>query len=136
MNEMRAAHPAEEAPPQKTLHAKPAVNEAVVHERVGDTEQGHAAADPHEARAQEPRAPAPRDDERAGDGRVEEGQRVVPLEPSSARLVVRAVNRPERIVPRMTMEQAGPRLHGARRHGGDGHPDRDVDHGFASESVA
>ena len=53
------------------------------------------------------------DDERSGQGRVEHGERVVLLEPTDARLVMRPVPAPQRPVHQIAMRGPGHRFHPA-----------------------
>ena len=135
MNEMRAADPPEEAKPEEHAHRQTFVHEAIVNEHVPDSEQRHPGPRAHEQRAGVAVELASDDHERGGDRRMQEGERVVTLEPSDTRLVMRAMNVPETMVPDAPVEEAGPELHGRRND--DSHRDagRDLTDGPATTIV-
>lgn len=112
---MSAADAPNESPAKEPAQAEPFVDETVVNQKISDAEEGHSGADADEARAEGTGGLAPRHDERGRDGRVQEGQAVVPLEASSPRLVVRAMDGPEASMPRVPMQKPRPGLH--RRRG-------------------
>ncbi len=106
----------EESDGQATMH------ETVVHDDVADRERRHADADPERDVVRASGRAAP-DHERDRDGRMEQRERVVPLEAPDARLVMRGMHAPQRAVPETSMEEARPEIHGERDDDGDGNPE-------------
>ncbi len=135
VNEMRAADPPKEPKPEEHSGGQPLVHEAIVDEHVADAEQRHPGPRAHEQRACVAVELASDDHERGGDRRVKKGERVVALEPSDARLVMRAVDVPETVMPDAAVKKACPELHG--RRGDHGSPDgtRNFAHGPARTFV-
>lgn len=112
---VRRADALEVGEPGEEAYREPLVDQPVVHEEVGDPEQRHADARPHEGRTHDAgHELAAADHERDGDRRVEPGEDVVALEPSQPRRVMGGVHVPERAVPHPSVEEPRPRLHEAR----------------------
>ena len=125
VDEMCAADTTKDAQGEEPLHGEPPVNEAVVDENVADPEERHPDTGADGKRARVAVELAAGDDERSGQGRVEHGERVILLEPTDARLVMRPVQAPEAMMPDAPVEEARPELH-RRRHDArrDGRGDR------------
>src|SRR5215207_2247158 len=81
------------------------VDEPVMNEHVADPEERHPRACTDAERKREAMELAPADHEGDRDRRVKERERVVPLEASRPRLVMRAVHVPELMMPDATMEE-------------------------------
>jgi hypothetical protein len=117
VHEVRGAHALEvtelgEEPDRESL-----VDDAVVHDEVGEAEEGHAGAGADHHCAPGARYElAARDDEDHRDRRVESGKDVVSFETAGSRGMMGRVHTPESAMPDATVEQARPGLHRARHH--------------------
>jgi hypothetical protein len=131
MSEVGVADPREVGESREhPRRGQPPVDEAVVHEEVGRTEERHADTDAEcDLVGAVRRAAAPVHDEQNGDGRVADREHVVGLEAAlPARAVMRAMEAPEHPVPRVAMKQHRPRLHGARGDEGGRYPEGEGAH--------
>ena len=129
VNEMRAPHASKESPAQEPSDSESTVNEAIVDQHVGEPEEGHPAPDADEACAQEAMQLAATDDERYGEGSVQEGEPVVLLESAGLRLMMGAMDPPEPRMPGLAMKEPRPWLHRRRRHERDDRSERELLHG-------
>lgn len=125
--EVSATHTTKEAEPEERAHRQTLVDETVVDEHVPEAEERHADARADEHGAREAVELAPGDDQPGGDRRVEDRERVVALESSSARLVVRAMHGPERAMPDSAVEPTRPGLHRTGDHDGNERSGGDVE---------
>jgi hypothetical protein len=120
MDAVRVAHATEVRDAGQEAHRQPSVHQPIVHQHVGHAEEAHPQAD---AEGDVRRRAAPVHDEHDGDGRVQDGQRVVELEAAAAPGVVRSMDPPQETVPHLTVKQRGPQLHeaGGRQREDDHH---------------
>jgi hypothetical protein len=106
------------------------VHEAVVDDEVGEAEQGHSRSDADQNRADravdELAAP---DDEPHRDRDVEAREQIVSFESAESRSMMRLVDRPQRAVPDLAVEEACPWLHEAGHHDRAEDAERDRAHG-------
>lgn len=117
MHAMRPDDAANDAEAKQEPHGQAPVAEAVVHDEVPEAEGAHAEAGAERELARDARGrDAAPHDERDRRGHVEEGERVVRLEPRAFRAgrVVGAMNRPEPPVPDRAVEERCPQLHAKR----------------------
>ena len=126
MHEMRAPDPAEDPEREERAHRQPPVHEPVVHDHVANPEERHTGTGADEERARVSVELTSDDDEACSDRRVEHGERVVPLEPPFARLVMGPVHAPQSVVPDPPVEKAGPELHRRRHHGSCHYGDEEI----------
>jgi hypothetical protein len=115
-----AAYLAEPARAQEPGDREATVHQTVVNQHVCQAERRHPRAHTEtERRGKRPGQAAANDDQHHGHGRVNGGEQIVALEAAVTRLMMGAMDRPERAVPDPSVENAGPGLHG----GGDGRAD-------------
>lgn len=124
---MSAADAPEEPEREQRLHGEPAVHEPVVNEHVPDPEEGHPDAGAHEDGAHPAVELAPRDEEARRNRRVQERERVVLLEATGSRLVMRTVHAPQTMMPDAAVEESRPELHRCRDDGRREQADDDLD---------
>lgn len=111
MNVMRANDAAQALRAEEKANRKTTVDEAIVDEEIPDREDRHAKA--HTKRdvfADRMTGRAPQD-ERDRDRCVNEREKIIPFEATLLRLVMRAMNAPERAMPEAAVEKACPQLH-------------------------
>ena len=124
VDEMRAADPPEDPQREEPPHREPSVDEAVVNEHVAEPEERHPDARTDHESAWPAVELTAGDDEAGRHRRVEDRERVVLLEPTVTRLVMRPMHGPEPVMPHAAVEQARPELH-PRRNGERGDDGRD-----------
>jgi hypothetical protein len=138
-----ARNPAEVPEANEKPHRETPVNEAIVDHEIRDPEEAHADPGAEGCLAQHAGC-ALASDEDEGDRkrRVEDGERVVRLEPGPTwlRRVVRAVHGPEPRVPHASVEERRPEIHRDGDHDGDRNPDErpknEGAHGFTLGGMA
>jgi len=110
------ADAAQPGDPRQEAHRQAAVDEAVVHEQVGQPEARHADANADGGRRRRSVQIASNHHQRGGDRCVRGREHVVVLEAATTAAVMRAMDAPQRRMPHAPVEQARPWLHGARHH--------------------
>jgi hypothetical protein len=115
---------------QERADRQASVNQPVVHHQVGEPEQAHAQpyAERDLAHDRWSRGTAPKQ-ERDGQRRMQQAERVVGLQSPFAWLMMRAVHAPKPSVPDATVQERGPQVHEHRSNRGNRHPQERVGEG-------
>jgi hypothetical protein len=115
MNEVCGANPAQPPNAREPSDGETAMNEAVVHEHVRDTEHAHSEPDAEGHVAKRARLGSARQhDQRHRDRRVQRRKTVVRFETSLAFDMMRAMDEVEKSMPNSAVEKHRPALHRER----------------------
>jgi hypothetical protein len=122
---MSVPDPAHRRQTEQKADRQAPVHDAVVEEHVRETEDRHAYARSDGGGGEEPVHVASDHDQGGRDRGVRGGEGVVLLEAPRAARVVRAMDRPEPVMPHATVEEPRPRLHRGGDHQRDERSDQD-----------
>ncbi len=120
---VRANDRAQAARAEEELDRNASVHEAVVNDEVPHREGRHPDANAEREVVAPRLALRPPHDKRARHRRMDEGEEIVPLEGAGLRLVVRAMNAVEGLVPQTAVKQRRPELHQDGNDEGDRDPE-------------